>query len=108
MQIDWSYIRGIIISVFTLSLNKNERLNPFALHLVEHLVPLIPRINNICIVIKASLRVRYADEIDPETCSNIDEILAFAIDNIVLGSRQDLTHINVFTIERRRTVSSGG
>jgi len=59
-------------------------------------------------VIKASLCVCYTDEINPKTCRNIDEILAFTIDNIVLRSRQDLTHINVFTVERPRAVSHGG
>src|SRR6266404_6758303 len=107
MQIGWSYIRSIIISVVTISLYKDERFHPFALHLAEHLIPLIFRINGIGIVIKASLPVRYTDEINPEICSNIDEILAFTIDNIVLRSRQDLTHINVFTIESRHAVSSG-
>ena len=81
------------------------RFYPFALHLVEHLIPLIFRINRIRIVIKASLPVRYTDEVNSEICSNIDQILAFTIDNIVLRSRQDLTHINVFTIECRCTVA---
>src|SRR5258708_39670841 len=103
MQIDWSYLRSISISV----LYKDDCFHPFALHLVEHLIPLILRINRIRIIIKTSPHVRYTDEVNPEICSNIDEILAFTIDNIVLRSRQDLTHINVFTIEWH-TVSSGG
>src|SRR6266566_2309639 len=108
MQIDWSYIRSIIISVVTSSLYKDERFHAFELHLAEHLIPLIFRINRIRMVMKASLHVRYTDEINPEICSNIDEIFAFTIDNIVLRSRQDLTHINVFTIECRRSARSGG
>src|SRR6266550_4021298 len=110
MQICWSYIRSIIISVATISLYKNERFNPFVLHLAEHLIPLISRINRIRIVIKASLRVRYTYEVNSEICSNINKILAFTIDNIMLRSRKDLTHINVLTIEYRLHVSicSGG
>src|SRR6266566_5192491 len=108
MQICWPYIRRIIISVVTSSLYKDERLNAFALHFAQHLIPLISRINRIRIVMKASLPVRYTDEVNPEIGSNIDEILAFPIDNIVLRSRQDLTHINVFTIECQHTVRSRG
>src|SRR5205823_11241868 len=99
---------SIIISVVAMSLYKDECFNPFALHLAEHLIPLISCINRIRIVVKASLGVRYTDEINSEICSNIDEILAFIVDNVVLRRRQDLTHINVFAIECRRTVRSGG
>src|ERR1051326_7082397 len=108
MQVCWSYIRSIVICVVSNSLYKDKRFNPFALHFAKYLIPLISCINSIRVVIKASLRVRYTDKINPEVCGNIDKVLAFPIDNIVLRSRQDLTHINVFTIESRRTVSGGG
>src|SRR6266704_2765222 len=108
MQIHWSDIRSIIISVVTSSLYHDNRFYSFALHLAEYLIPLISCINRIRIGMKASLPVRYTYEINPEICRNIGEILAFMIDNVVLRSRQDLAHINVFTIESGCTVSSGG
>jgi hypothetical protein len=79
-------------------------LMPLLCIFAEHLIPLISGINRIRIVIKASLCVRDTDEINSQIRSNIDEVLAFTIDNIVLRSRKDLAHIDVFTIESRRTV----
>ena len=103
-----AYIGSIIIFVVSGNLYEYDCFHPFALHFIEDCIPLIFRINRIRIVIKAALCIRYTYEVNSQLCSNINEILAFTIDNVVLRSRKDLAHINIFTIEFRRTATGGG